>query len=79
MGNTQVLPEAMREGGFVGVARQALASELLLTVENATSVNYTHATAANLGTIGSQRQAQRRNYLVHSVPLIDTASERRWG
>ena len=73
--NDGVSPDAIREGAFAKVAQQAHERALLLAVEDSTSVRYTHAAAAGLGTTGSQKEAKRKGFLVHSVLLLDAGSE----
>lgn len=79
--NADVAPEAIREGGFGWVARQAQSDHpgVLLAVEDTTSVVYAHAVADELGSTSSVREAKHRGYLVHSVMLLDAASERTVG
>ena len=77
--NAAVAPEAIREGGFGEVARQAQERGVLLAVEDTTTLSYAHAVAAELGTTGSRRDAKQRGYLVHSVLLLDAASEHTLG
>ena len=79
IGNEEIGPERIREGGLASVARQAQGSEVLLAVEDTTSVSYAHAAAAELGTTSSGLQAQRRGYLVHSVLLLNADDERTLG
>lgn len=73
--NEEVDPQAIREGGFATVARQAEAHALLLAVEDTTSVSYRHAVAGELGVTGSQKEAKSQGFQVHSVLLLDAASE----
>lgn len=79
IGNKHVKPEAIAEGGFAAVAEAAQEAGLMLAVEDTTSLSYAHGVAAQLGTTGSQRQASRRGYLVHSVLLLEADSERTVG
>lgn len=73
--NDDVNPEAIREGGFARVAQHAQGYELLLAVEDTTSVSYTHAVADELGVTGSKKDAKRKGFLVHSVLLLDAVGE----
>ena len=73
--NDGVSPDAIREGAFAKVAQQAHERALLLAVEDSTSVSYTHAVAAGLGTTGSQKEAKCKGFLVHAVLLLDAGSE----
>ena len=73
--NDAVDPEAMRAGGFACVAQQAQDYAVLLAVEDTTSVSYRHAVAEELGVTGSQKDAKRRGFQVHSVLLLDAVGE----
>lgn len=80
MRNPEVSPEAIREGGLSASARQAASCPgVLLAVEDTTSVSYPHAAAADLGLTGSRAEAKHRGFLVHSVLLLEAASERTIG
>lgn len=80
MRNEGVLPEAIREGGLGRSADQAAScADVLLAIEDTTSVSYAHAGAASLGTTGSRREAKYRGYLVHSILLLESTSERTLG
>ena len=80
MRNEDVSPEAIREPGLGRSARQAAScTDLLLVVEDTNSVSYAHAAAASLGTTGSRREAKYRGYLVHSILLLESTSERTLG
>lgn len=73
--NDRVRAEAIREGGFAAVARQAQELALLLAVEDTTSVSYTHAVAGELGVTSNKKNAKRKGFQVHSVLLLDAESE----
>lgn len=79
MCNEAVEPEAIRASGFESLAQQAQAQNLLLVVEDSTSISYTHAVAAELGITGSKQDAERNGFLAHSLLLLDTVSERTVG
>ena len=79
MRNEAVEPGAIRAGGFESVAQQAQAKNLLLALEDSTSISYTHAVAAELGITGSKQDAKRNGFLAHSVLLLDAVSERTVG
>lgn len=79
MRNGAVKPEAIRASGFARVAELAQTPELLLAVEDTTSVSYPHALAAELGLTGGKQAAKRNGFLVHSVLLLDAESERTVG
>ena len=77
--NEAVEPEAIRSGGFEHVAQKAQRHQLLLAVEDSTSISYTHAAAAELGVTGSKPDVKRSGFLVHSVLLLDAVSEQTIG
>ena len=79
MRNEAVEPEAIRSGGFEHVAQKAQRHQLLLAVEDSTSISYTHAAAAELGVTGSKPDVKRSGFLVHSVLLLDAVSEQTVG
>lgn len=78
--NTHVDVEAIAEAGFQAMVQEAskIAGDML-AIEDTTNVTYTHAVAEYLGTTGSKSDAKRRGYLVHSVLLLEAASERTLG
>ncbi|MEQ1848125.1 MAG: IS4 family transposase, partial [Nitrospira sp.] len=75
MRNGAVKPEAVRASGFARVAELAKSSELLLAIEDTTSVSYPHAVATKLGLTGGKQAAKRNGFMVHSVLLLDAQSE----
>lgn len=75
MRNGAVKPEAVRASGFARAAELAQSAELLLAVEDTTSISYPHAVAAGLGLTGGKQAAKRNGFMVHSVLLLDAASE----
>jgi hypothetical protein len=75
MRNGAVKPEAIRAGGFARVAGLAQTPELLLAVEDTTSISYPHAVASGLGLTGGKQTAKRNGFMVHSVLLLDAQSE----
>lgn len=77
--NDSVNPEAIREGSFASVARHAQTHALLLAVEDTTSVSYQHEVAGELGITSNQKDAKRKGFHVHSVLLLDAASENTVG
>ncbi len=79
MRNEAVEPEAIRAGCFARVARQAQDHDLLLAVEDSTSLSYNHGVAAELGRTSSKQDAKRNGFLAHSVLLLDAVSEHTIG
>ena len=84
--NAEVDPSAIAEGGFQATVRRARSGEVLLAVEDSTSLAYRHSVAAELGATGNHPQAVNQGFMVHSVMLLDGDSgatvglieQRRW-
>lgn len=84
--NEEVDPGAIAEGGFQATVRRAGTCEVLLAVEDSTSLVYRHSVAGELGTTGNNAQAVNKGFIVHSVVLLDGGSgatvglieQRRW-
>jgi hypothetical protein len=79
MRNEAVEPEAIRAGCFARVAQQAQDYDLLLAVEDSTSLSYSHGVAAELGRTSSKQEAKRNGFLAHSILLLDAVSEHTVG
>lgn len=72
--NEQVEPAAIAEGGFLATARAARDGEVLLAIEDSTTLSYRHSVAEELGVIGNSVQTASRGFVVHSVLLVDGRS-----
>lgn len=77
--NAAVNADRIAEGGFDAAVRQARKASRLLALEDTTTLNYRHQVADDLGLIGSDATSKSRGYLVHSVLLVDSATERTAG
>ena len=75
MRNASVEPEAIAEAGFEAVARQLPDDTTFLALEDTTTLSYQHAVGDELGVIGTDVEAHSRGFLVHSVLLVDAATE----
>jgi hypothetical protein len=72
--NEAVAPVAIAEGGFQATAQRAGSCELLLAVEDSTSLVYRHSVAEELGATSNNPQAASKGFIVHSVVLLDGKS-----
>lgn len=79
MRNTSVEPEAIAEAGFEAVVRQIPEDATVLALEDTTTLSYRHGIGDELGVIGNDLGASSRGFLVHSVLLVDAATERTLG
>jgi hypothetical protein len=69
--NEKVEPSAMAEGGFLATARRARSGDVLLAVEDTTTLSYRHSVAEELGAISNSLMARSRGFSVHSVLLVE--------
>ena len=68
--NAEVDPSAIAEGGFQATVRRARSGEVLLAVEDSTSLAYRHSVAAELGATGNNNpQAVNQGFMVRSVVI----------
>jgi hypothetical protein len=72
--NAEIAPAAIAAGGYQATLRRARSCEVLLAVEDSTSLAYRHSVAAELGVTGSSAQALSKGFIVHSVMLLDGSS-----
>jgi hypothetical protein len=72
--NDAVSPAAIAEGGFQATVRRARGCEVLLAVEDSTSLVYGHSVAEDLGATGNKPEAVNKGFIVHSVVLLDGSS-----
>lgn len=77
--NDAVSAEAIAEGGYEATVRAARECEVLLALEDTTTLGYSHSAAAELGDLGGKKDSARRGFIVHSVLLVDGQSERTVG
>jgi len=78
--NAAVEPEAIAEGGFLASVRAARGCAEVLAVEDTTTLSYSHEAAHDeLGDLGGPSGRQGRGFQVHSVLLVDAASEHTLG
>lgn len=75
MRNPNVSPEAIADAGFSSTANAAQAHELLLALEDTTTINFSHTTAYD--ELGNTSTSQKtRGLLAHSVLLYAPATAR---
>jgi hypothetical protein len=69
--NDEVLPEAIEEGVFRAAADAAAKCELVLAVQDTTSVTYPHSVAEEFGDVGSVGPHKSQGLWVHSTLMVD--------
>jgi hypothetical protein len=69
--NKHVSVEAIAEGGFASAAEMASEVELLLAIQDTTTLSYSHSVAEQLGDLGGPEKAEGRGWFVHNTLLLD--------
>lgn len=77
--NDAISAEQIAEGGFDATVRQVDGLRRLLALEDTTTLSYRHQVADDLGVIGSTPSGPSRGFLVHSILLVDSDTERTVG
>jgi hypothetical protein len=68
--NPHVEGDAIAESGFQATVRKARAFDVVLAVEDSTTLGYSHSVAEELGPLGGKSDAKTRGFWVHSVLLV---------
>jgi len=71
--------ERVAESGFAATAVAAEKVELLLAVEDSTTLSFKHGVAKALGDTGGKADSKARGVWAHSVLLLDARSEQTMG
>ena len=79
MENEHVEPEAIAESGFQATVHAAKDSELLLALEDSTTLGYKHSVRFELGDLGGPEDSKTKGIWAHSVMLLDAQTERTVG
>jgi hypothetical protein len=59
------------EGGFAATVEMACTLEVMVAIQDTTSVSYSHSVAKELGDLGGPKDRQGRGWFVHSTLLVD--------
>ena len=76
--NDHVNADAIAEGGFQATAELAESSDVLLAIEDTTSLSYKH-TVKELGYSGNSESGRTKSLLAHSVMLYDPEKQQTLG
>ena len=79
IGSEAVEPEAIAEAGFQATALAVRDAQLLLAIEDSTTLSYKHSIRSELGDIGEPKNSNSRGIWAHSVMLLDADTERTMG
>ncbi|WP_222842215.1 IS4 family transposase [Endozoicomonas montiporae] len=77
--NEAVKPEAIAEAGFQATLHALQDSELILALEDSTTLGYKHSARSKLGDLGGPKDAITKGFWAHSVMLLDAETERTLG
>lgn len=77
--NEAVEPDAIAEAGFQATALAVHDAQLLLAIEDSTTLSYKHSIRSELGDIGGPKNSNARGIWAHSVLLLDADTERTMG
>ena len=77
--NEAVDPKAIAEAGFQATARASVDSELILALEDSTTLGYKHSARSELGDLGGSENSRTKGFWAHSVMLLDAETERTLG
>lgn len=77
--NEAVEPDAIVEAGFRATALAAKDAQLILAVEDSTTLSYKHSVRTELGDIGGPENSVSKGIWAHSVMLLDADTERTIG
>lgn len=77
--NEQVDPEKINQAAFEHVARLVARHEVVLALEDTTTLSFFHSVRDQLGDLGGKAQSKKRGYFVHSVLLVEPQSRQPLG
>ncbi|BCA95335.1 hypothetical protein TUM19329_16960 [Legionella antarctica] len=77
--NHRVKASQIASGGYDVTGQLAKSHELLLAIEDATSLVYSHELSKQLGYTSNNPHAKAKGYQVHSTILMDAATEKTIG
>ena len=77
--NEAVDPEAIAEAGFQATVHTSEDSELILALEDSTTLGYKHSARSELGGLGGPEHSSTKGFWAHSVMLLDAETERTLG
>jgi len=79
MRNAAIDAKAVDEGPFKATKEDCRGRELLLAVQDTTTLTFTHAVAAELGCVGRVEDREVAGLLVHSTLMVDAQSREPLG
>ncbi len=77
--NKAVKPDDIAKSGFQSTAVLSQESNLLLAIEDSTTLSYKHSIVSELGGLGGPKDSTAKGFWVHSVMLMDANLERTVG
>ena len=77
--NNQFTAENIAEGGFLSTVRKSANRDVLLAIEDTTSLAFTHNVREQLGDLGGPKNAHSRGFIVHTSLMLDGETEETLG
>jgi hypothetical protein len=77
--NSAIDPKAVDEGPFVATVKACSDRELVLAIQDTTTLTFSHALAAKLGSVGGVEGRHVGGVLVHSTLMVDARSREPLG
>ena len=73
--NEKVIPDKIAESGFKSTAKNCSGRDVLLAVEDTTTMAFGHKVKDQLGDLGGPKNAYHRGFIIHSSIMIDGKTE----
>ena len=77
--NDEISPSAIGEGGYKSVAKKANDCEVVLAIEDTTTISYYHSVVEELGDIGGPSLGHKRGFFAHTILLVDAHKKETLG
>lgn len=72
--NDGVDPQAIAESGFAHAAALSGEAEVVLAIQDSTTLGYDHSVRKELGDLGGKAKSRKQGFWVHSTLALDAAS-----
>jgi hypothetical protein len=77
--NEEVAPERIAESGFAHTVSLCGEAEVVLAIQDTTSLGYEHSICAELGDLGGEARTKKRGFWVHSTLAMDGGNGEVYG
>ena len=77
--NNKVTPQKIAEAGYKSTAKKCEDKDILLAVEDATTMGFSHKVKDQLGDLGGRESKNHKGFIIHSSLMIDGKTEKTIG